>query len=318
MPSLLILAMLAIAIACTGPADGITPYADYHVHLLGPYAAPAARYKEPITADRLVADLDKAGIERALVLSEAFWIGGPGGGTVPRLAPAKDLATAVQLENDWTARQVARYPDRLVMACGINPLDAWAMSELERCSRIPGVRAIKLNVSDGGDDIDFHDPTQVKTLRDFFAAANARHLPIVIHLGSRGGYGRREVRTFLRDVVSAAPDIPVQIAHLSSGFQSPDALSEFAEARAAHDPLAQNLYFDLSIGRFRDLDDNVARFIADAIRTIGLDHVLYASDEQPGDQHQPTKVNWKEMRSELPLTPSEFRTIAGNVAPYIR
>src|SRR4051794_5457182 len=196
MPSLLILAMLAIAIACTGPADGITPYADYHVHLLGPYAAPAARYREPITADRLVADLDKAGIERALVLSEAFWIGGPGGGTVPRLAPAKDLATAVQFENDWTARQVARYPDRLVMACGINPLDAWAMSELERCSRIPGVRAIKLNVSDGGDDIDFHDPTQVKTLRDFFAAANARHLPIVIHLGSRGGDRLRAVRPF--------------------------------------------------------------------------------------------------------------------------
>ena len=57
---------------------------------------------------------------------------------------------------------------------------------------------------------------------------------------------------------------------------------------------------------------------ADAIRKIGVDHVLYASDEQPGDQHQPTNVNWKEMRSELPLTPSEFRTIAGNVAPYIR
>src|SRR3954465_7931198 len=170
MPSLFILAMLAIVVACAGPADGITPYADYHVHLLGPYAAPAARYKEPITADRLpappakaggrrrlVADLDKAGIARAVGLSEAFWIGGPGGGTVPRLAPAKDLATEVQFENDWTARQVARYPDRLVMACGINPLDAWAMSELERCSRIPGVRAIKLNVSDGGDDIDFHD-----------------------------------------------------------------------------------------------------------------------------------------------------------------
>ncbi len=318
MPSIRILAILAIAPACAGPTDGITPYADYHVHLLGPYAAPAARFKEPITAERLVADLDKAGIRRAIVLSEAFWIGGPGGGNVPRLAPAKDQATAVQLENDWTARQVARYPDRLVMACGINPLDAWAMTELERCARIPGVRALKLNVSDGGDDIDFHDPAQVATLRDFFAAANARHMPIVIHLGSRGGYGRREVRTFLQDVMSAAPGIPVQIAHLSSGFQSPDALSEFADARAAHDPLARNLYFDLSIGRYRDLDDSVGRFIADAIRKIGIDHVLYASDEQPGDQHQPTKVNWREMRSELPLTTSEFRTIANNVAPYLR
>jgi hypothetical protein len=54
------------------------------------------------------------------------------------------------------------------------------------------------------------------------------------------------------------------------------------------------------------------------ILKIGLDHVLYASDEQPGDQHMPTKVNWREMRAELPLTPGEFHTIASNVAPHIR
>jgi hypothetical protein len=89
--------VLAIAVACTDPTGGVTPYADYHVHILGPYAAPAERFKEPITAERLVADLDEAGIKRALVLSEAFWIGGPGAGKVRRLAPAKDLATAVQL-----------------------------------------------------------------------------------------------------------------------------------------------------------------------------------------------------------------------------
>lgn len=64
------LATLALA-ACTHATDGIVPYADYHVHLLGPYAAPAARYTQPITADRLIADLDEAGIKRALVLSEA-------------------------------------------------------------------------------------------------------------------------------------------------------------------------------------------------------------------------------------------------------
>ena len=90
-----------------------------------------------------------------------------------RPTPTKDQATAVQLENDWTAQQVARYPGRLVMACGINPLDAWALAELERCSKLPVVRAIKLNVSDGGDDIDLHDSAQVGRLRDFFAAANA-------------------------------------------------------------------------------------------------------------------------------------------------
>lgn len=316
-PLLRLLPALALA-ACSSATDGIVPYADYHVHLLGPYAAPAERFTEAIPAERLIADLDKAGIKRALVLSEAFWIGGPGGGKIRRLAPAKDQATAVQLENDWTAQQVARYADRLVMACGINPLDAWALAELERCSKIPVVRALKLNVSNGGDDIDLHDSTQVRTLRGFFAAANARHIPIVIHLGSRGGFGRGEVRTFLAEVMSAAPDIPVQIAHMSSGFQFPDALAEFADARARNDPRTQNLYFDLSAGRFKDLDPSVGRFMADAIRKIGLEHVLYASDEQPGDQHMPTNVNWREVGEALPLTAEEFKAIADNVAPYMR
>jgi predicted TIM-barrel fold metal-dependent hydrolase len=204
------------------------------------------------------------------------------------------------------------------MACGINPLDAWALAELERCSRIPVVSALKLNVSDGGDDIDLHDSAQVGKLRHFFAAANARRMPIVIHLGSRGGFARREVRTFLDRVISAAPDIPVQIAHMSSGFQSPDALAEFADARARNDPLARNLYFDLSVGRFKDIDPALGRLIADAIRKIGLEHVLYASDEQPGDQHVPTDVHWTEIGEELPLTKEEFRAIAENVAPYMR
>jgi len=314
--------LLVVGAACAKtPPDGLVPYADFHTHLLGPYALPLEnprRHTQPVSAERLIADLDAAGIRHALVLSEAFWIGGPGAGTVSRQVPAPDPATAVRLENDWTAAQVARYPARLVMACGIKPLDVWAIPELQRCAKMPGVRAMKINIGENGDNLDLHDTAHVGGLRRFFAAANALRMPIVVHLGSRGGFGRAEVRIFLREIVAAAPDIPVQVAHLSSAFQHPDALSEFADARAAHDPLAANLYFDLSVGSFEDPDRATGRFIADAIRRIGLEHVLYASDEQPGDQHAPTAVNWREMYAALPLTEAEFRAIADNVTPYVK
>ncbi|MEX2531039.1 MAG: hypothetical protein WD960_09730 [Gemmatimonadota bacterium] len=75
---------------------------------------------------------------------------------------------------------------------------------------------------------------------------------------------------------------------MSSGFQHPEALSEFADARAAGDPAARNLYFDLSVGSFRNLGAETGEFLAEAIRKIGLDRVLYASDELPGDHHAPT------------------------------
>lgn len=275
------------------------------------------RYSQPITAERLIADLDAAGIRRALVLSEAFWIGGPGAPR-RRLIAAKDEPTAVQLENDWTAEQVARYPDRLVMACGINPLEDYAIAELVRCTKIPQARAMKLNIGEGGDDIDLHATDQVARLRGFFAAAGEHRMPIVIHLGSRGGFGRKEVAIFLDEVVAAAPDLPIQVAHMSSGFQSREALAELADRRAAGDPRTRNLYFDLSVGSFADLEPGLARFIADSVRKIGLEHVLYASDEQPGDHHAPTGRHWAEMRRSLPLTADEWRAIADNVAPYMQ
>ena len=140
----------------------------------------------------------------------------------------------------------------------------------------------------------------------------------MVVLGSVGGLGREEVRIFLAEIMSAAPDIPVQVAHMSSGLQNREALAEFADRRAAGDPRSKNLYFDLSIGSFKDLPPDAARFIADSIRKIELDHVLYASDEQPGDQHAPTGQHWAEMRESLPLTDAEWRVIAGNVAPYMR
>lgn len=63
-------------------------------------------------------------------------------------------------------------------------------------------------------------------------------MPIVIHLGSSGTLGRRKVRVFLNEVVSAAPEIPIQIAHMSSAPQRPKPLREFADARATGGPLA--------------------------------------------------------------------------------
>ncbi|HEV2125243.1 MAG TPA: amidohydrolase family protein [Chloroflexota bacterium] len=271
---------------------------------------------QPVTAEKLIADMDKAGIRRALVLSTGYYLGGAGSDNTPRLKPVNDKVKAVQLENDWQAAQVARYPDRLVLACGINPMESYAIAEMVRCKQSLQARAVKMKVGEHGDKLDLNKPDDRAKLRRFFKAANDNRMAIVIHLGSDGGLGRKEVRSFLNDVVSAAPDIPIQIAHM--GFASAQALSEFADARAAGDPLTKNLYFDLSVGSFKDLPTATGSFLAEAIRKIGLEHVLYASDTLPGDHNPPTHEHWPAMRSKLPLTEAEFRAIADNITPYIR
>ena len=79
-----------------------------------------------IDAKTVIALLDSAGIQRALVLSVAYtW------GKASR-APVENEYAHVRAENDWTAQQVAQYPDRLRAFCSLNPLKPYALEELAR------------------------------------------------------------------------------------------------------------------------------------------------------------------------------------------
>jgi uncharacterized protein len=275
------------------------------------------RYATPITAARLIADLDEAGIKRALVLSEAFWLGEPGGPR--RLSPAPSPREAVQLENDWAAAEVAKYPDRLVMACGINPLRDFAVDELVRCSKLPHVVGMKMNFGDAG--VDFVNAGHMTRLKQLFEAANANRMALIIHLEPGRFYGPKEVEYFLDHLVSAAPDVTIQIAHLAGngpGVTSPEALEAFAKLRAANDPRTKNLYFDFAGLIPPGISDGQLALMATRMRQLGLDRVLFASDALPRTNANPSAAQqWSEARRRLPLTDAELRVVAGNVAPYM-
>jgi len=77
---------LSLMSAATGTsplhsAPLLAPLVDHHQHLLSPMLAgrlfDAAQGQEPVTADRLIAQLDAAGIQRAAVLSLGYMHGSP-------------------------------------------------------------------------------------------------------------------------------------------------------------------------------------------------------------------------------------------------
>jgi len=278
------------------------------------------QFTKPLTADGLIKDLDEAGIKRAVVLSVAYWLGGPGAKNTKRMIEAKDEWTAVQGENDWTAQQVALYPDRLVLACGVNPLKDYAIAELARCAKDLKAKAMKLNFGDSG--VSFENPEHIEKVARFFKAANDNRIAIIVHLEPGRFYGPKEVELFLNRIASQSPDITIQIAHLAGngpGITSPEALAAFAEARAAKAPRAKNLYFDFAGLVYKDMSDQEAALMVTRMRQIGIDHVLYASDSAPGaGPNPPTLEQWMLTRRKLPLTDAELRIIANNIAPYMR
>ncbi len=59
------------------------------------------------------------------------------------------------------------------------------------------------------------------------------------------------------------------------------------------------------------------RTIAMRIRQIGLGRILYGSDAALNGRLKPREA-WELFCKKVPLTRSEFRAIAQNVAPYMR
>ena len=298
-----------------------TPRGDFHQHvfserivaLLGPASGLVA-----LPAGQVIPLLDAAGIGKAVLLSTAYMYGSP-------QRQVEDEYARVRRENDWTAAQAAQFPGRLVAFCGFNPLEDYALVELNRCAGIPGLeRGIKLHL--GNSDVQLDNPNHVRRLREVFAAANAKGMAIVVHLraniGKRRPYGERQARIFLEQVLPAASDVVVQVAHLAGtgpGFEDPPAREVLAVLAAAVEqgaPQTRNLWFDVASIADRELTPDAAALMAQRIRQIGVERVLYGTDSAQGDNLRPREA-WAAFRR-LPLSEGEFARIARNVPPYFR
>jgi predicted TIM-barrel fold metal-dependent hydrolase len=304
-----------------GAVQAQTPVGDYHQHVFSAadiaLAGPQSGLR-PLDAKDVVALLDAAGIRKATLLSIAYMYGKPG-------RQLEDEPGKVQAENDWTAAQAARYPDRLLAFCSFNPLKDYAIRELERCAATPGLaRGIKLHF--GNSDVQLDDPAHVARLREVFAAANAHRMAIVVHMRasiSKGRpYGARQARIFIEQLLPAAPDVTVQVAHFAGtgpGYEDPparEAMAALAASVAQKDPRTRNLWFDVASIVDRDIKPELAKLVADTIRQVGPGRVLYGTDSAQGGNLRPLE-SWEAFRK-LPLTRDEFARIANNVPPYFR
>jgi len=310
-----------VAAPAVAPA---APVADHHQHLFSPAIialiepkpGPDALREIPVLA--LIALLDQAGIRRAAVMSTAYMFGRPS-------RVVEDEYAKVRLENDWTAAQVAKYPDRLRAFCGFNPLKDYALPELERCAAHPQLRhGIKMHF--GNSDVQLDNPAHVARLKEVFRAANRHRMAIAIHLRAsislKRPYGEAQARTFLEQLMPEVPDTMVQVAHFAGagpGYEDPAAnevMRVFADAAARKDPHTRNLYHDVASIATPEITPEQAREMVERIRKVGVDKVLFGSDAATPTNMKPREA-WAAFRA-LPLSPDEIARIAANVAPYLR
>lgn len=318
---LLCIAAMAAGLFCGAANAQSTPVGDFHQHvfsdeiiaLIGPGSG-----LKPLPAKDLMPLLDAAGIRKAVLLSTAYMYGSPNRQVENEYARAR-------AENDWTAAQAAQFPGRLIAFCGIAPLRDYAIEEIKRCARTPGLKqGIKLHL--GNSDVQLDNPAHVARLAEVFAAANRERMAILVHMRAsirnKRPYGAPEARAFLDKVLPAAPDVTVQVAHMAGtgpGFEDPpsrEVLAELAQAVERRHPATRNLWFDVASVADRDIKPDSAALLAKRIRQVGVSRVLYGTDSAQGDNLRPVEA-WAAFRK-LPLTEAEFAQIAANVPPYMK
>lgn len=337
--SALVMAPLAAAPAAS-PADATPtdtlprPPADHHVHVSSPDGLDALLQVQeavdqqvidpekarPLAADDAIAMLDSAGVRRGVLLSTAYMFGIPD-------VDFEDERAKVRAENEYVAEQVGRRPDRLVGFCSVNPLADYAPEVLDRCADASELVGVKLHLANS--DVSLRDSADLARLGEVFGRANRLDLPILVHLRNRSDdYGRRDVRNFVREVLPAAPDVPVQVAHLggSGGYddRTEAAVDAFAEALRERPDRTANLFFDMAaapvpprrargdsalLARVREINEAVAR----GVRTLGPDRIVYGSDWPSASARYLDGV-----RDALSLPDSTLADLLDDPAPYLR
>lgn len=219
--------------------------------------------------------MDEAGIQRGWLMSTAYLA------ESPLAEPRADATQVLREANDFTVGLARQYPDRFAAFVSVNPIRLDALPEIARWKGDRAVTGLKLHLTNSG--VDLRDPEQVAKLAAVFRAAAANGWTIMIHMRTGAAdYGARDVRVFLDQVLPAAGEAPVVIAHAAGwgGIDAVtlDALGAFANA-FEHDPkLGQNLRFDLA-QVFSDKATPEARTaMAGLIRGIGPEHFVAGSD----------------------------------------
>jgi predicted TIM-barrel fold metal-dependent hydrolase len=172
------------------------------------------------TAEALLGDMDRAGVDHAVVMGMGW--------TDPALA---------REVNDYLAQAVASHPRRLTGFCSVNP--AWgdaAVSELERCVRA-GLRGVgELHPDTQGFDLTHRD-----TMQPLMDAARRLGLPVVVHSSEPVGHqypGKGQTTPDkLYQFIQHFPENTIVCAHWGGGLPFYALMPEVPQ-------VLQNVYFD--------------------------------------------------------------------------
>lgn len=263
---------------------------DHHVHFLSPgFIDFWKKMGIPFSkADHFYSDVDSifslSGCGKMKLISMAYVFSSEefGGGS-------KDAIDRMRTENDYLAALKSKYPDRISAYYGIDPLQANAVDEIQRCHKTLKLDGIKLHGN--ASQIYLTEPVHLQKVKMVFRYASDHKIPVLLHFdNSHPKFGERDVRLLADSVLHGLAFVDLQIAHFgtSGGFtqKTKNVLDAFIGLFNEKHPIStQNIKFDISAVCLDKDSDGVSKLteaefleLAGYVRKLGLNRIVFGTD----------------------------------------
>jgi len=239
---------------------------DFHTHIVPPYIKEkrskyvesdpcfAVLYSSPnsklVTADELVASMDREGIDISVVLNYSW--------------STHELCMET---NDYILESITRFPKRLIGFCTVQSrlLEA-ALEEIERCVK-SGARGI----GEIRPDTQLLNPRDDKTIKPFIETIIKHKLILLTHASEPIGHqypGKGNVTPdVLYPIMTNFPDLVLVCAHWGGGLPFYALMPEVKKAM-------NNVYFDTAASPFL----YHPRIYNQVAQLVGADKILFGTD----------------------------------------
>jgi predicted TIM-barrel fold metal-dependent hydrolase len=270
---------------------------DFHTHIFSKkirenrekffFAEPAFKllYQSPksklLGASEIIHSMDEQGVNKSAVFG----------------FPWKN-SDIFREENDYILDAIARYPDRLIGFCCLDPFNKFASNEVTRCLE-QGFSGIgELAFYESG-----IDEAALDKLAPLFEICRGKDVPALIHTNEPVGhtYPGKTPNTLsqIYTLIKSFPENKTVLAHWGGGLFLFNILKKEVKQSL------KNVYFDTAASPFL-YDPEIYRL---AIGLVGQDKILFGSDFP---LIKPTRY-FKEMKK-AGLSKSEMDSICGNNA----
>ena len=238
---------------------------DSHAHLI---ADDAVRYPpapvgetlkpgdldNPMTAERLIREMDATHVERAVVVQRASIYGH---------------------DNSYICDSVAKYPERLVAVCAIDADSTKGPDQVRHWVEERGAAGVRVMELVRGSDISWlYSPLTMATWR----AVNRMKVPFCVHFFP---WNRVAGLTALKTILDELPDTILVVDHFSNMNAKagpPDYGMDDLFLALTRFPNVYTKFTTVPLGRLEEEGIDAAPIIARVVKTFGANRVMWGSD----------------------------------------